>query len=459
MVGMSHPHSACYVACLLLAVVSARWLGLTAPNEPGTEQHRQATVSINTKEPALSDVPSRPLSGIRVVELGRLVAAPLAAQILGDLGADVVKVEHPRGDEYRRYGPSFLAEPDGEPSQLSSGFISNNRNKQSVAVDFSTPEGQDIIRQLAGRADVFIENFKVGGLRKYGLDEAALRARHPGLIYLSVTGYGQTGPYSSRPATDGAIQAMSGMQSLTGEPDGPPQRAGTLIVDVITGIYSALAIVAALRQRDSTEAGQHIDMSLLDCAMASLATSVAEYRLSGEAPIRHGNTQPGSVPARSFVCRDGHVQIQAAFDAHFVRLCACFGYPELAGDRRFATRAARVEHEAELSAILEPEFASRSVDEVFRLLAPADIICSPVNSVAAALADPQVIAREVEQDFALPDGRTVPNVASPLRMSGTSISYDRPAPTIGHHTSEVLASWLNTTPEQIAAWRRRGVVA
>ena len=407
----------------------------------------------------MSEALIRPLSGIRVVELGRLVAAPLAGQILADLGADVVKVEHPRGDEYRRYGPSFLAETGGAAPQLSSGFLSNNRNKRSIAIDFATGEGRDLVCRLAGHADVFIENFKVGGLARYGLDEAALRALHPRLIYLSVTGYGQTGPYSGRPATDGAIQAMSGLQSLSGEADGPPQRAGTLIVDVMTGIYSALAVVAALRQRDCLGNGQHIDMALLDCAMASLSASIAEYRLSGEDPVRHGNTQPGSVPARSFECRDGHVQIQAAFDEHFARLCACFGYAELARDPRFATRTARVEHEAALNAILEPEFATRTVSEIFQLLGPANIICSPVNSVATALRDPQVISRALEQDFVFPDGRTVPNVASPLRLSAAPVSYDRPPPRIGQHTGEVLASWLDIGADQIAQWRERGVVA
>jgi len=406
----------------------------------------------------LPEVPLRPLSGIRVVELGRLVAAPLAAQILADLGADVVKVEHPGGDEYRRYGPSFLAEPDGSPSQLSSGFISNNRNKRSIAIDFSAPEGMDLVARLAEQADVFIENFKVGGLAKYGLDKETLRQRHPHLVYLSVTGYGQDGPYASRPATDGAVQAMSGLQSLSGEPDGPPQRAGTLIVDVMTGIYSALAIVAALRQRDSVGTGQHIDMALLDCAMASLSTSVAEYRLSGETPVRRGNAQPGSVPARSFVCKDGYVQIQAAFDNHFARLCACFGFPEVAADPRFATRRARVEHEAELNAMLEPQFAARTMDEVFQLLAPADIICSPVNSIAAALADPQVVARNTETPLFRDDGQEIPNVASPLRFSDSSITYERPAPRVGEHTAEILAAWLDAGPEDIARWRASGAL-
>ena len=400
----------------------------------------------------------RPLFGIRVLELGRLVAAPFAAQLLADLGADVVKVEHPKGDDYRQYGPSFLPDQDGEPTRLSSGFISNNRNKRSIAVDFSTPAGAELVKKLADRADVFIENFKVGGLAKYGLDERTLRDRNGRLVYLSITGFGQTGPYAARPATDGAIQAMSGLQSLTGEIDGPPMRSGILLVDLMTGVYSALAIVAALRHRDNVGTGQNIDMALLDCAMASLATSIAEYRTSGSPPTRQGNAQLGSVPARSFACLDGEIQLQAAFNSHFVRLCECFGLPEVAVDPRFAGRRERACHETELNSILEPQFAMRTVRQVHELLVAADIICSPINSLPAALADPQVIARSLERDFEIPGISPISNIVNPIRFSDTPVTYDRPAPDIGEDTDEVISTWLGAMPDEISDLRQMGAI-
>ena len=400
----------------------------------------------------------KPMSGIRVLELGRLVAAPLAGQILGDLGADVVKVEHPDGDEYRRYGPSFVHDLQGKQTELSSGFISNNRNKRSITVDFSKEDGANVVRSLAGRADIFIENFKVGGLIKYGLGKDTLRKLYPDLIYLSVTGFGQDGPFADRPATDGAIQAMSGLQSLTGEPEGPPQRVGVLVVDMMTGIYSALAAVAALRHRDNVGRGQHIDMALLDCAMASIATQVAEYRLSGIPPHRQGNEQPGSVPAQSYRCQDGHVQLQAAFDTHFARLCACLGVPELAEDPRFADRRGRADNKAALNEILVPEFERRSTKEIFDLLASSGVICSPVSSVPTALAIPQVVARGLEMRFHTAGRPEIPHVASPLRFSEAAVTYDRPPPEIGEHTDEVLTNWLDFEPAEIAALRARNIV-
>lgn len=400
----------------------------------------------------------KPLAGVRVLELGRLVAAPFAGQILGDLGADVVKVEHPNGDEYRRYGPSFLHDLEGEPTQLSSGFISNNRNKRSIAVDFAMDDGARIIRRLAGCADIFIENFKVGGLMKFGLDKESLRKLHPNLIYLSVTGFGQDGPFVDRPATDGAIQAMSGLQSLTGEPEGPPQRVGALVVDMMTGLYSVIAAVAALRYRDTVGRGQHIDMALLDCAMTSVATQVAEFRLSGVSPHRQGNSQPGSVPAQSYRCQDGYVQIQAAFDTHFARLCTCFGMPELAQDPRFAGRQGRAQNKSALNDILEPEFARRTTGQVFDLLASAGVICAPASDIPAALENPQAVARGLEMRFDVPGRHQIPHIASPLRFSESRVTYDRPPPDVGEHTDDVLLDWLGLEQAEIADLRSRRTV-
>lgn len=400
----------------------------------------------------------RPLSGIRVLELGRLVAAPLAGQILGDLGADVVKIEHPDGDEYRRHGPTMVHGNDGRRTSLSSGFISNNRNKRSLIVDFSREPGQALVTQLAGQADILIENFKVGALLKYGLDTETLRRTHPRLIYLSITGFGQNGPYASRPATDGAIQAMSGLQSLTGEPEHMPQKTGALVVDMMTGVYSALAAVAALRHRDNSGSGQHIDMALLDCAMSMIAPSIMEYRLSGTPPRRQGNAQPGAVPAQIYACRDGNIHVQAAIDTHFVRLCDCIGMPELAEDQRFSTRSARLAHEAELNALLTPFFARESVNELLEIFSRHNIICAPVNSVADALEDPQVKARGVELNLETSVGANIPSLASPLRFSNTPVAYDRPPPEIGEHSDEVLTSWLGIDQNMIADLRARRVI-
>jgi crotonobetainyl-CoA:carnitine CoA-transferase CaiB-like acyl-CoA transferase len=402
----------------------------------------------------------RPLSGIKVLELGRLVAAPLCGQILADLGADVVKVEHPEGDEYRRYGPNFLKDKEGRNTKESSGFLSNNRNKRSIAVDLTTPEGAQIVRKLAEDCDVFIENFKVGALVKYGLDRDSIRQLNPQVIYVSVTGYGQTGPYADRPATDGAVQAMSGLQSLTGDPSGPPQRVGVLMADIMTGIYSALAAVAALRHREvNSGGGQAIDMALLDCAMAAVGTAALEYRLSGEPPRRYGNGQPGAVPSQAYACTDGFIQIQAAFDAHFVRLCGAFGIPEVAQDPRFVDRHARVRHKDELNEILIPLFATRSVKAADALLSAADLICSPINDVPTALKDPHVVHRGIELKLPHQAAGQAPSIANPMRFSDTPIRYDSGPPAVGQHTDEVLAQWAGLGADAIAELRDRKAVA
>jgi crotonobetainyl-CoA:carnitine CoA-transferase CaiB-like acyl-CoA transferase len=387
--------------------------------------------------------PPGALSGVKVLELGRLVAAPLTSQILADLGADVVKVEHPTGDEYRKYGPSFLKAGDGSSTGQSAGYVSWNRNKDSIVVDLTTDEGAALVREMAATCDIFIENFRVGGLAKYGLDYDSVKKLNDDVVYLSVTGFGQDGPYAERPATDGIIQALSGIQTLNGAPGTPPQRVGVLLFDLITGIYGAVAALAALRHREvAGGGGQQIDLSLLDCAISALSTQALEYRIDGRLPERHGNGQAGAVPAQAYQCRDGLLQIQAAFDSHFTRLCKALGRPDLATDPRFSGRDARVENKDALNAILCEKFAAMDVQQAYRLLADADLICAPINDIPAALADPQVLYREMEFTLPHPTAGEVPMVANPIRMSKTPVRYDKAPPLLDQDRDAVIRRWL-----------------
>lgn len=383
---------------------------------------------------------SSPLSGLRVVELARILAGPWMGQILADLGADVVKVESPEGDDTRRWGPPFVRGPDGE-SLDAAYFHACNRGKRSIVADFGTEEGRRIVRRLAERSDVLIENFKVGGLARFGLDYPSLAKLNPRLIYCSVTGFGQTGPYAHRAGYDFMIQGMSGIMDLTGEPDGAPQKMGVAFADIFTGTYGAVAVLAALMQRAQTGVGQHIDMSLLDTMVGVLANQGLNYLVSGKAPRRLGNAHPNIVPYQVFAVRAGHVIIAVGNDAQFARLCDYLGRPELAGDPQFATNAARIEHREALIRILAERLSRLTREEVLGAMEERGIPAGPINSVADALSDPQVLHRGMCAPLQAPwvANGTVPSIRTPIQFSGAQLNVGRPSPRLGAHTEEILA--------------------
>ena len=381
-----------------------------------------------------------PLAGLRVIELARILAGPWIGQTLADLGADVVKVESPDGDDTRRWGPPFALGRGGE--QLDAAYFhACNRGKRSIVADFSTQEGCRIVRRLAQRSDVLIENFKVGGLAKFGLDYPTLAGLNPRLIYCSVTGFGQTGPYAHRAGYDFIIQGMSGIMDLTGEPDGEPQKMGVAFADIFTGTYGAVAVLAALTQRAQTGVGQHIDLSLLDSMVGVLANQGMGFLLCGQAPRRLGNEHPSIVPYQVFAVKDGRVIITAGNDAQFARLCDYLGQPALAGDPRFATNAARVEHRAELIPMLSDRLASLNGEEVLRALEERGVPAGPINGVADVFSDPQVLHRRmcVQLQAQWAAGGTIPAIRTPLCFSGAQLAVARPSPRLGEHTSEILA--------------------
>ena len=392
-----------------------------------------------------------PLHGLRILELARILAGPWAGQLLADLGADVVKVERPgSGDDTRAWGPPFIEGANGE--NLSAAYFhSCNRGKRSVAADFETAEGQEIVRTLARHADVLIENFKVGGLRKYGLDYASLREINPRLIYCSVSGFGQDGPYAARAGYDFMIQGMGGIMDLTGSPDGEPQKVGVAYVDIFTGLYSVVAIQAALRRRDETGEGAHIDMALLDTQVGVLANQAMNYLASGVSPRRMGNAHPNIVPYQVFPAADGHLIIAVGNDGQFARLAAILGVPDLATDERFRSNSNRVQNRQALAGLLAARTATVSRDSLLAQLETQGVPAGPINSVADVFADPQVRFREMRVDLpdAVGQGGAIPGVRSPIVLDGVPAVADLPAPRLGAHTAEVLAdpAW-GAQPEQ-----------
>jgi crotonobetainyl-CoA:carnitine CoA-transferase CaiB-like acyl-CoA transferase len=390
----------------------------------------------------------KPLEGVKVLELARILAGPWAGQILADLGADVVKVERPGvGDDTRGWGPPFVEGAEGE--HLSAAYFhSCNRGKRSVAVDFETPEGQATVRRLAGHADVVIENFKVGGLAKYGLDHASLRAEHPRLVYCSITGFGQTGPYAPRAGYDFIIQGMGGIMDLTGEAEGEPQKPGVAFADIFTGIYAALGILAALRRRDLTGEGCHLDMALLDTQTSVLANQAMNYLAAGQLPRRMGNAHPNIVPYGVFPVADGHVIVAVGNDGQFAKFTRVLGEPALARDPRFATNADRVRNRAVLVPLLTDLLARTTRDALLAALAPEGVPAGPINDVADVFADPQVVARRMRVDLDAPAARggTIPTVRSPILMDGEPLVAGRPSPRLGEHTEDVLDDPRWTAP-------------
>lgn len=381
-----------------------------------------------------------PLSGIRVLELARILAGPWIGQILADLGAEVVKVESPQGDDTRRWGPPFVHGREGE--QLDAAYFhACNRGKRSLVADFATEEGREAVRALAQRADVLIENFKVGALERFGLDQASVAKLNPRLIYCSVTGFGQSGPYAQRPGYDFIIQGMSGIMDLTGEADGPPQKIGVAFADLFTGTYGAIAVLAALAHRQRTGSGQHIDLSLLDCMVGVLANQGLNFLVRGQSPRRMGNEHPNIVPYQVFAVRDGHIVLAVGNDAQFERLCAWLEEPALASDPRFATNAARVEHREEIVGRIAARLKETTRDELLRAMEEQGIPAGPINSVAEVFADPQVLHRQMHLELPAPwaAGGAVPAIRIPIRFSDAQLELTRPSPRLGEHTDEILS--------------------
>ena len=384
-----------------------------------------------------------PLTHIRVLDLGRIMAAPWATQILADLGADVIKIERPgAGDDTRAWGPPFLKDRDGNATAESGYFLSVNRGKRSVAVDIATVEGQQLIRAMAQQCDVVIENFKVGALAKYGLDAASLRGLKPSLVYCSVTGFGQDGPKSQNAAYDFAIQAMGGLMSVTGErdgePGGGPQKVGVPVVDLMTGMYAAVAILAALARRAETGQGETIDLAMLDVAAAFLSNQAMNHLVSGKTPQRGGNRHPNIQPQDVFAASDGQFVLAVGNDGQFAALCEVIGDAGLARDPRFSTNAARVGANAELTALLSAAFAAWQRDALVAALDAAGVPAAPINTIPQVFADPQLQHREMLRHLPHPLAGSVPQVISPIKLADAPLHFDRAPPLLGQHTQEVL---------------------
>lgn len=403
------------------------------------------------------------LSHVRVLDLSRVLAGPWAGQILADLGADVIKVERPlKGDDTRAWGPPFLKDAEGGDTSEAAYYLSANRNKQSVTIDFTRPEGQQLVRELAAQSDIVIENFKVGGLAAYGLDYAALKAINPRLIYCSITGFGQTGPYAARAGYDFMIQGLGGLMSLTGranaEEGAGPVKAGVALTDILTGLYATVAVLAALAHRDLHGVGQHVDMALLDVQVACLANQAMNYLTTGAAPRRLGNAHPNIVPYQDFPTADGDFILTVGNDNQFRRFAAVAGQPQWADDPRFATNAARVANRALLIPLIRQATVFKTTAEWVEVLEQAGVPCGPINDLAQVFADPQVLARELAISLPHALAGSVPQVASPLRLSETPVEYRRAPPLLGEHTEEVLARLLGMSTAQVAQLRAAGVV-
>jgi formyl-CoA transferase len=383
------------------------------------------------------------LRHLRVLDLTRVLAGPWCTQLLADLGADVIKIERPgTGDDTRAWGPPYLRDANGTDTTEAAYYLAANRGKRSVTVDLAHAEGQRIVRTLAERADIVVENYKVGQLARYGLDYAALAALNPKLIYCSITGFGQDGPHADRAGYDFIVQAMGGFMSITGErddkPGGGPQKAGVAVSDLMTGMYSTVAILAALAHRERTGQGQHVDMALFDVMLAMLANMNMNYLTSGTPPGRAGNAHPNIVPYQVFEAADGHVVIAVGNDSQFVKFCEVAGCAELAADPAYRRNADRVRNRDAVLALLEPIVRARPVAFWVKELEAVGVPCGPINNIAQALADPQVAARSLRIDLPHPLAGAVPLVANPIKLSATPPAYERPPPTLGQHTTEVL---------------------
>lgn len=386
-----------------------------------------------------------PLAGLRVLDMSRILAGPFCTQFLGDLGADIIKVERPgRGDDTRSWGPPYVQGADGAPTGESAYYLSANRNKRSIAIDMASPEGANTLRALAGRCDAVVENFKPGGLRKYGLDHETLCAAFPRLVYCSISGFGQTGPNAHRPGYDLLAQAYGGIMSLTGEPEGEPMKVGVGIADVMCGMYAASAILAALRHRDATGKGQHIDIALVDSQVSWLVNEGVNYLTSGELPERRGNQHPNIVPYQVFQAADGHLIVAAGNDAQFARFCALLGRDDLARDARYATNPARLENRAGLIAELSREIEKWGKEALIAEMEKANVPGGPINRLDEVFDSEQVTAREmkISMPHPLAGSGSVDLIGNPVKFSATPVSYRRAPPGCGQHTDEILDELL-----------------
>jgi crotonobetainyl-CoA:carnitine CoA-transferase CaiB-like acyl-CoA transferase len=408
----------------------------------------------------------QPLAGVRVLDLSRVLAGPWCTQTLADLGADVIKIERPMkngsgGDDTRGWGPPFLKDRAGADTAEAAYYLGTNRNKRSVTVDIALPEGQALIRRLATQCDVFIENFKVGDMARYGLDADSLRALYPRLVYCSVTGFGQTGPYRERAGYDYAVQGMGGLMSVTGErddlPGGGPQKVGVAVADLFTGMYASVAILAALRHRDATGEGQAIDMALLDTQVAMLANLGANYLSTGVAPGRIGNAHQNIVPYQVFETSDGHLILAVGNDGQFAKFCEVAGRPDLAQDPRFAKNADRVRHRATLVPLLTEILKTRKKYDWLPALEAAKVPCGAINNLGEVFADPHVQSRGMTVSMPHPLTDQLQLVASPMKLSATPVQYRRPPPLLGEHTDEVLREF-GWSSGDISVLRQNGVI-
>ncbi len=395
-----------------------------------------------------------PLKGLRVLDLTRVLAGPTCTQMLGDLGAEIIKIERPQtGDDTRGFAPPVM------PGTTESAyFIGVNRNKRSVTLDIATPEGQAIARRLLADCDILVENFKVGALAKYGLGYTQLHADFPGLIYCSITGFGQTGPYAPRPGYDALIQAMGGVMSLTGEPDGMPQKVGVPVADVFSGLYGCIGILAALRHRERTGQGQQVDIGMLDTHVAWLANQAMNYLATDENPARLGNQHPNIVPYQVFPTADGHIVLSIGNEPTFQRFCENFDATHLLADPRFATNAARVENRAAATEAITEVMRRHPTGWWVERLEALKIGCGPINTLKQVFADPQVQARGVVVEMAHGSGAMVKTVANPVRLSETPAEYRLPPPLLGEHNEEILQDLLGMEPEELAALREKGII-
>lgn len=408
----------------------------------------------------------KPLSNIRILDMSRILAAPWAAQMLGDLGAEVIKVERPKtGDDSRFFGPSAMKDSEGRDTRETSFFISANRNKKSITIDLSKPEGQDLIRQLAAKCDVLIENYKVGDLKRYGLDYETLKAINPKLVYCSVTGFGQTGPYAARPGYDTLFQAMGGLMSTTGLPDdvpgGTPMKTGPSLADILAGQFAMSAILAALYHRDQHSVeGQYIDVSLLDSVIASMTHTVNDYLVSGKVPMRRGTEGNGGMPSRMYRCADQDIVVVAGNQEQFRSLCAVLGCPEAVNTPGFETPMSRGINRKHLAEVMEPLFAKRQAAELLAALAQGNVPAGPINDVAQVFADPQVQARDMAVEVAHPNalGGVLRMVGNPVKYSATPVDEYRIPPTLGQHTREVLSNVLGLDAAAIDVLNSSGVI-
>ena len=397
------------------------------------------------------------LTGVRVLDLSRVLAGPWATQILGDFGAEVIKIEKPgEGDDTRSWGPPFLPTTDGSRGDAAY-YLSANRNKRSVTINFSKPDGADLVRKLFPHCHVLVENFRAHGLRKYGLDYETIAAINPAIVYCSITGFGQTGPYAQRPGYDYIIQGIGGLMSVTGEPDGEPMKSAVAVADLFTGMYSVTSILAALRHAERTGKGQQIDVSLLDCQVAMLANLGASYLVSGKTPERVGNQHAAIAPYQVLATADGLIILAIGNDGQFRDFCRAAN-AALADDARFATNAARVNNRAALTNALAQLMLARTTTEWVSSLEAADVPCGPINTLDQVYADPQVISRNAVESATRADGAPVRLAASPVRLSETPVNTRLPPPLLGQDTDQVLRELLGSTAKHLSAWRDGGVI-